>query len=553
MPPRSSVPKVERTRAVANGAERRNDNAYGKMNREAKNSILAMMLALSFAKGLPSVPRQTSDGIEKVQALIQQRDLASAQSLLSQLLKESASDPNLYNLQGVVLAQEEDFAGSEASFKRAIELAPQLEQAYLNLGHLYQERIRKDEGARDKAIGIYTQLLKVDPGSLEASYQAALLLMQKGLYKDSLNHLGRMPGSAQARSQALSVLCGDDAGLGDAQKAKDAAARMIQSPDLAEADVRAILPVLVKHPNPSLAIQCLDGLAKRHLASFASLDELGLLYEQQGRHDDARQALEQAAQLQPASVPLLLELAKVANQQKDYTGALGYLAHARDLDPSDAAIHFLWGVVCVEEGLSQEAYQAFKKAVSLDPQNAEFNYALGRVELQRTDASEAIPHLQKYCELKPHDSRGPLALGIAYYDRSDFEKSAQILSKLVRDPLTTDVAYYYLGRIATREGDYARAKEDLLLAIKTNANYPDAYAELGLVRLKQKEYPQAEEAFQRALKLNPDNYTANLNLLILYQRTNNPKAPEQQERFNRVNAARAQREKDSLRSIEVRP
>lgn len=521
--------------------------------RRGKDGLLTVLLMVSFANWFPCSPRQSPETLQKIQTLIQQGNTASAQLLLSQLLKQFPSNPDLYNLQGAVMAQEGNFAGSEASFRQAIKLAPGFPDAYLNLGRLYQERIPKDGAARDKAIDAYAHLLRVDPGNLEANYQAAFLLMQKGLYQDSLQHLSRLPTNAQERAQALSVRCGDYAGLGAEQKAEEAGEKMMQSSELAEVDVLTILPVFAKHKNTLLSIRSLEGLERRHLASFQSLYDLGFLYEQQGRHDDARQTLEQAAELQPNSVSLLLELAKVANHQKDYTGALGYLAHARDLDPNNAAIHYLWGMVCVEEDLAEEAYQALKKAVSLDPQNPDYNYALGGVALERTDASEAVPYFQKYCELKPRDPRGRLALGTAYFSSNDFDKAEKIITPLVRDPVTTATAHYYLGRIANRKGDYTKATQDLQLAIKTDPSYTAAYAELGLVYLKQKEYPQAEDAFQKALKLNPDNYTANLNLLILYQRTRDPKEVEQAERFKKVNEQREQRGKDSLRTIEVRP
>jgi len=76
---------------------------------------------------------------------------------------------------------------------------------------------------------------------------------------------------------------------------------------------------------------------------------------------------------------------------------------------------------------------------------------------------------------------------------------------------------------------------------------------MGLVHLKQKNYQQAQQELQKALALNPDNYPANLNLLILYQRTKDPKAEEQSKRFDQVRQERAQRVKDFLRTIEVRP
>jgi Tfp pilus assembly protein PilF len=76
---------------------------------------------------------------------------------------------------------------------------------------------------------------------------------------------------------------------------------------------------------------------------------------------------------------------------------------------------------------------------------------------------------------------------------------------------------------------------------------------MGLVHLKQKDYPGARNDLQKALDINPDNYTANLNLMILYQRTKDPKADEQAKRFEQVRQQRAQRAKEFLRTIQVRP
>ena len=522
-------------------------------NRSLRAFFLLSLLGLGMRSGSPCLAAQSPDTVQRIQQLLQAGDTKTAQSLLSQAIRESPDRAGLYNLQGVLKAQEGDFASAEANFRKAIKLAPDLEGAYLNLGHLYQERIPKDVAARDKALGVYAALLGFAPDHLEANYQSAVLLMQKGLYGASLNHLAKLPAEAQTHSQALSAQCGDYAGLGQRDKAEQAANRMLHSADLAEADVTNILPILAYRKDTSLAVMLLQGLAARRLASFDSLRNLGLLYKSTGRLAEARQTLEAAAQVQPGSVRNLLDLARVADDQKDYTGALGYLAHARDLEPGNAAIHFLWGMICVEENLAEEAYQALKKAVRLDPNNAYYNYAVGAVASQREDASESIPYFQKYCELKPHDPRGRLALGSAYFNSYDSEKAAKVLETVSNDPETAAGAHYYLGRIANRKGDYAEAIRQLQMALRAYPDYADAYAELGLVHLKQKEYPRAEEALQKALKFNPDSYTANLNLMILYQRIGSPRADEQAKRFEQIKTERAQRAKEFLRAIRVEP
>jgi tetratricopeptide (TPR) repeat protein len=496
---------------------------------------------------------QSPDTVQRIQQLLQAGDPAEAQSLLSQALREAPTSGGLYNLQGVLEAQKGDVAGAVANFRKAIQLAPRLEGAYLNLGHLYQEQVPKDPAARGKALSVYASLLQFAPDHLEANYQSAVLLMQMRLYRESLDHLTKLPEEARSHPQTLSVRCGDYAGLDQFDKATKAADQMLSSSSLAGADVTSILPILASQRGTALAIKLLEGLAARHLTTFDSLRTLGLLYRRSGRFVEARQALESAAMLQPNSVRNLLDLARVAEDQKDHAGALGYLAHARDLDPNNASIHFFWGMVCIEQDLAQEAYEALKKAVSLNPQNAYYNYAMGIVTMQRKDAAESIPYLKKYCELKPQDPHGRLALGVAYFNSLDDESAQKTLSAAASNRSTAAVAYFYRGRIANREGRYPDALHDLNLALQNRPDYADAYAELGVIHLKRREYAAAEEALEKALKLNPESYAANLNLMVLYQRTKNPKAEEQAKRFAHIKEESAKRALEFMRTIGVRP
>ena len=528
-----------------------------KQNRDSNQtkgiSFRLGLLALWVLGPCLSHAAQSPEAIQKIQQLLQQGDSLNAQALLSQALRESPGNGGLYNLQGVIKAQQGDFASAEANFRKAIQLAPGSEGAYLNLGRLYQEQIPKDSSARDKALSVYTALLRFAPDHLEANYQSAVLLMEKRLYTASLGHLAMLPAEAQNHSQALSVQCADYAGLGQRDKAERAADQMLHRDDLAEADVTSVLPILASRKDASLALKLLQGLAARQLASFDSLHGLGLLYKNAARLAEARQTLEAAAQLQPNSVPNLLDLARIAYDQKDYSGALGYLAHARELEPNNASIHFFWGMVCIEQELAEEAYQALKKAVVLDPHNAYYNYAMGIVTMQRQDASESIPYLKKYCELKPRDPLGRLALGAAYFNSRDDELAEKVLSTVAHDPQTVAAANFYLGRIANRQGRYPEAIRQLELALQARPDYADAYAELGLIHLKRREYASAQEALEKALRLSPDGYSANLNLTILYQRTKNPKAEEQAKRFGQIKGEWAKRAMEFMRTIEVRP
>ncbi len=502
-----------------------------------------------------AVSAQKSDEtVSRIQGLVQKGKLDTAREEVAKAIKSAPNDASLYNLQGVVLAQQADVSGAEKSFKSAIRLDPHSYSIYLNLGHLYQEASKADPLTRSKALDAYASLLRLDPGNAQANYQAAVLLLEKGAFQSSLDHLLRLPAPDQQRAPVLSVLCRDLAGKGDQLRAEETANRLLQSSDLTETDALSILPVLAKaKKNRVLTITLLEGLQARGLAGFPSLQALGLAYKEEGKLDVARSTLEKAAELRPNSVPALISLAQIAYQQHDHDGALGYLAHARDLDPQNGDIHFFWGVICVEQKLTLEAYGALKKAVSLEPENAYFNYAFGAIAIQTDNARESVPYLQKYCELRPQDPRGRLALGVAYFSTGENEKAQQVMSTAAQYPETAATAHYYLGRIANQKGDFSAAVGELQSALQASPNYADAYAEMGLLHLKQKEYRQAEEAFQRALKVDPGHYTANLDLMMLYQRTKDPRAEAQAKRLDKVKEEHIHRTEESLWTIKVQP
>ena len=388
---------------------------------------------------------------------------------------------------------------------------------------------------------------------MEANYQAAYLLTRLGSFQPSLEHLARLPSAAQARAQALALKCADYSGLQDRAQADSAADELAQSADLSEADVTSIAPFLEKHQREDLEAKLLGALDERNRASSPALFRLGVLLEKQRDYPQARNALEKAGQHDPDSVPLLIELARVAEKQNDNKDALGYLAHARDLQPDNAAIHFFFGVVCIKEKLAEEAYRSLKKAVTLDPDNAYYNFAFGSVAVQRQDAGESIPYLQKYVEMKPDDSKGKLALGAAFFYSHADDLAQKQLEPLAGVPEVAPVAHYFLGRVANQQGRYADAIRELRQALEANPKFADAYAEIGLLQLKQKQYPEAEKSLRQALALDPESYTANLNLMILYQRTRDSRADAQAKRFEEIRAQRAERAKELLRMIVVQP
>jgi Flp pilus assembly protein TadD len=134
--------------------------------------------------------------------------LRGARSELQEALARLPREPRIYNLLGVIDAQEKHFTAAETNFRRAIQLAPRFTGAYLNLGRLYQENANQ-QGAVEKALDVYRKLLESEPDHVEANYQAAWLLSRLGKFGPSLDQLGgyrRRRSSVRRRSHyAVSI------------------------------------------------------------------------------------------------------------------------------------------------------------------------------------------------------------------------------------------------------------------------------------------------------------------------------------------------------------
>jgi tetratricopeptide (TPR) repeat protein len=489
----------------------------------------------------------------QIQQLLAQGDRAQARKLLSEAAKQFPADAGFDNLLGIIEAQEGDYQAAEKSFKRAVTREPRFTGAYLNLGRLYQEHSAADTEALPKALNVYQQVLQYDPNHAEANYQSATLLMRKGAYQASLDHLARLPAETRNSAQALSISCADFAGLGNRERTDEMAGRLIAHPDFSELDVSPILTALTNSRRYDVTIKLLEGLQKRQPLSPGLMHHLGLAYEHTGKLVEARTTLERSVTGERPSMSLLLSLARIAHKQQDYQGALGYLAHARDLEPDNASLHYFFGLVCVDLNLVAEARNSFEKAVRLEPDNPSYNYAMGAASAFRHDPSEAIPYFEKYIRLKPQDPRGKLALGAALFRAKEYDAAARSLLEAIKSPETSTTAHYYLGSIARQNGKLDEAIRELEQAIKATPDYPDALAELGQCYLMRKDYEMAEKYLRRALEINPNHYGANFNLLTLYARTKDGREAAQSRRFEEIKKLREDKTQEFLRMVEVRP
>jgi tetratricopeptide (TPR) repeat protein len=488
-----------------------------------------------------------------IQDRISSGDLKGARSEITVALKQHARAGGLWNLLGIVEAQQGDNQKAQVDFEKAVRLAPELVGAHLNLARVYQIRSEADPALAAKAMSEYQTVLKLDPGQTEARFQTAALLEWQGSFQSSLEELGRLPEAERSRARALALQCANYGALGRDQEASSAADRLAVAADLSEADVFAALPALEEKGRDPLVIRLIEDSRKRDIAGAQLLMQLAQAYERSQKFTQARDTLEVVAQISPLSLNLLLDLARLAYKAGDREGALGYIAHARDIEPQNALPHFLFGLISLKVEAYLDARQSLEKAVALEPANPDYNYALGLVALEGHDVSEAIPYFRKFVELRPEDPRGRLGIGIALYYVGKYDEARVEFTAISKSPRLAAPAHYFLGRIAMRDGDDDGAFPELEQAVSAWPDYVEAHAELGLIYVHRSQFDAARRELDIALSRDADSFLANTNLLVLYQRTKDPKSAAQADRVRELEKRREERKELLYRTIEVRP
>ena len=515
--------------------------------------VCALLLALNTVKAPAQGTARYQQTLITIQQQIQAGDLDEARAAINAAAKTYPADGGLENLLGVIEIQQGHADAARVQFSAAIRHSPRLVSALMNLSRLDMPTAATDKTARAEALRLSLNVLKLDPANDEANYQVATIANWNHDSRQSLEHLSHLGAQASAQVGAQALLCAAHAALGPAGATTAAAIALAANTDLTEQDADTCIPVLRAAHRGDLIESLLMAAATHQPLSPAGIRILGLAQEAEGKLPAARTTLEAAFAADPQSAAVLVDLTRVAKASGDDQGALGYLAHARELNPTDAGLPYEFAAICVRMGLYAEARKGLAEALRLAPDNPDYNLGMGMVVSFSEDPSQSLPFLTRFRQLRPNDPQGVLALGAANFRAKDYEAAEKFLRVAAADKGTAADAHFYLGVIARQEGRLEEAVAELKQSLALHPGQADALAELGQISALNHNNAEAQSYFDQALKLDPGSYAANFGLLQLYARTNDPRRDEQTKHFDQIKDQKEERDRQMMRSIEIRP
>lgn len=217
--------------------------------------------------------------------------------------------------------------------------------------------------------------------------------------------------------------------------------------------------------------------AKLHPENAELRTNLGLMYYQTGKDDQAIQALGQAIRLkQSLFVPNLflgLEYVKL----KRFGAAVPFLKRAALLKPSDVQIHLALGEAYAGSGKGRLAIAAYLRAKQVEPANAEIYYHLGVAYLEQVEADARLLFTR--------------------------HKDSGYVQALVADTFADQRAFI-------------QAADAYKKALSFRSFPPGTHANYGFTLLNQHDFGSAEQEFKAELASNPGSLMAKLGLARLH-------------------------------------
>jgi tetratricopeptide (TPR) repeat protein len=302
---------------------------------------------------------------------------------------------------------------------------------------------------------------------------------------------------------------------------KDAAQSMMAGKlDQAESDLETVLKT---NPNEYRVLNML-GMVKaqqqrnpeaeaifkrviRQKPDFVSAHvNLGLLYLQTSRIDDAVPQFQEALRLAPGRAdavgPLLnawAVQARAAAGAGELEKALSILLQARRLSPKNPDVLYDFGMVALRMSLFPDAADAFQGVLAVRPNDAQSLYGLGRAQMslhKYQDASETFSH---YVQHYPQDASGHYALGVTLAAlQKPLEATAEFRRSIEIQPAQTE-SYFQLGRICLDQDDLQCAAENFDRALERDPHHAGALGGKGRIEFQKKNYASAAELLQRSI------------------------------------------------------
>jgi protein O-GlcNAc transferase len=241
----------------------------------------------------------------------------------------------------------------------------------------------------------------------------------------------------------------------------------------------------------------------------------GVVLQQKGDLEGARQAYEQALRLAPRRVDARSNLGLVYLNLGRNEQAVEALSRALAIQPELAAARLFLGLAQFRAGRIEAAQRELTRVLDAQPAHPQALHLLGLCLLKRDRVEEGIRALEAALQANAVNADAAYTLATAYLAVGEIEKAEALLEGPLRQKTGAET-HLIRGAILNARRDAKAALEELTRAKQLNETLPTLRTQMGYAYLLLAESEKAAGELLAALTQTPDDFHANAYLGWLY-------------------------------------
>ena len=158
---------------------------------------------------------------------------------------------------------------------------------------------------------------------------------------------------------------------------------------------------------------------------------LGLVYQEQGRHEQAAQAFQKALTLDSTFAKAHNSLGTVYSKMNLWDRALESFRAAIRHHPAFADAYYNLGNTLYRMDRTQDAVGGYQQALSLNPMHSRARNNLGVIYMLQGDLAKAERSFVETLDMEPHNVEACSNLGIIYFRKGDLGKAQSMFEEVL--------------------------------------------------------------------------------------------------------------------------
>ncbi len=433
-----------------------------------------------FASLAKKYPKNLSVQLGYVHILLQTKDIATAQTVIAELMKNHAKDPQVAVLNGIVLLNNGKANDAVMALQSAVNNAPK--DAFVQFWLGKAALAKGDSNLAEKS---FQQAVQLNPRDVDAQEELARMAIQRADF-NQLSEIAEKTIAANPRFPAAYLW-------------RAAVDLSHKSEDKAEADLKTAINV-----------------APRNAQAYLMLGEIRF---SQKKYPESESLFEQALQYDPNSLGAMRGLINGYFLKKQPAQAMNRLNAQIAKSPRNSGFYDMLTLLYLQNKNLDQAMSSAQKAIELNPDDTEATTLYAQLQVQRGQVSSAIGAWQKWSNDHPGNAGALAILGSMEESAGDEKKAEDYYKKALQIKPDQPMAANNLAYMMLKNG----GNVDVALTLAQTArrgmpDSPNSADTLAWAYYYKGTYGYARDLLEEALKKNPNNASMQYHLGMVYSK-----------------------------------